>query len=119
MWRRNFRVSGYVALCALISVAVALRFTRFSLAVSIASIVCGFVAFSLSVVQAQTKRQIGFFCTLFSITSMLFITHHFASREQQTISLWHFGSIYLAVWFGLVFVFRRYLLHKLEVTNAA
>jgi len=119
IWKRNIKVAGYVAVCALLSCVLCIRLTRYTAAIVIGSIVCGLISFVLSAVQIRTKRYFGFLHTIFSVFAMLIVTHQLAPAEHQRAAIWQFVSLYILMWFGLVFLFRQMLLHRLEVTNAA
>jgi|SRR5881394_1739680 len=119
LWQRNIEVSGYVAACALVSCLLCLWHTSYTAPIVTGSVVCGLVSFVLSVVQVRTKRYFGFLHTMFSVFAMLIVTHLLSPGEHQRAAIWQFVSIYALVWFGLVFVFRRVLMRRLEVTHAA
>jgi len=119
MWRQNIKVAGYVAAGAFVSCLLCLWHTSYSTPVVVGSLICGVISFFLSVVQVRTKRNFGFLHTMFSVFALIMVTRVLGSPENHHAALWQFVSIYAFVLFGLVFVFRRALMRRLEATNAA
>ena len=118
-WRRNLRAAGYLAACGLASYVLSLWLTPRFLAVAVGAFVCALCAFCLSIVQVRTKRYLGPFQTLFSVFSMLIVTQELAPPGHHCAAIWQVGSLYIAVWFGLLFVFRQTLVRRLDVTHDA
>ncbi|HWI59667.1 MAG TPA: hypothetical protein VNZ22_20740 [Bacillota bacterium] len=118
-WSRNIRAAGIVAACALGSCVLSLWLTLPLKAVVLGAFICGIVAFFLSALQVRTKRYFGFIHTMFSVFSMLIISKELAPPVHQLTAVWQFVSVYTAVWFGLLFLFRRVLMQRLEATHGA
>ena len=116
--RLHIRSASYIAAGAGLSLILSAWLTRYSAAVLIGASVCGLLSFSLSVLQIRTKRDVSFLHLLFSVFSMLTVAHHVVPPDHREDAIWQFGSVYFVVWLGLVFLLRRALMRRLEVTHS-
>ena len=118
IWHRNIKFGGYMAAFAVVSFVLSVWLTSYSVQIAVVSSICGLISFLLSAIQVRTKGNFGFLHTMFSVFAMLLAGEKFAPPDHRADAIWQFGSVYVGVWFGLVFLFRRALMRRLEATYA-
>src|SRR6185503_15735328 len=115
IWRQNIRYSGIVAIAAMVIAAILLRWIPFSASYLVTGSLGGVLAFIAVLLQARTGWGAGIVVLLLAAgqyeARRSFVFSELGSLQRFLIPV-EFFTVVIAIWFSLIFLFRRYLLRR-------